>query len=82
MVEEFPDIKFFKVDDDQNSDPAESCSVIAILTFQLFHNGEMDKELEVVGAGEEKIKASLQAVDRKIEGNHLLIFVRWKLSFM
>jgi len=52
-------IKFHKVDVDANEEAASEAGVSAMPTFKFFHNGQLVAELDVVGASEEKIKASL-----------------------
>ena len=57
MAEEFPGIKFFKLDVDANADAAQDAKIRAMPTFKFYHNRE--KVDELVGASEDELKKKL-----------------------
>jgi len=58
MSEEFPNVKFYKIDVDEASDVAQELGIRAMPTFIFFKNGE--KVAEVVGANEKLIRTTIQ----------------------
>jgi len=56
--EEYPTVKFFKVDVDEASDVAQELGIRAMPTFLFFKNGE--KVGEVVGANARAIEAAIK----------------------
>merc|ERR1711985_60985 len=57
LAEEMADIKFVKVDVDENEETAAECGISAMPTFQFYKSGT--KLGEFSGASEEKIRAAI-----------------------
>merc|ERR1739848_906629 len=57
LADEMPDVKFVKVDVDENEETAGACGIQAMPTFQYYKNGA--KVHEFSGASEEKIKEAI-----------------------
>ncbi|KZF23207.1 thioredoxin [Xylona heveae TC161] len=58
LSEEFPNVKFYKIDVDEVSDVAADLSIRAMPTFILFKNGQ--RVGEVVGANEKALRAAIE----------------------
>jgi thioredoxin 1 len=58
--DDFPQVKFFKVDVDEVSDVAQELGIRAMPTFLLFKGGE--KVGEVVGANEKALEAAIKKI--------------------
>ncbi|RDL31979.1 Thioredoxin [Venustampulla echinocandica] len=64
--EEFPNIRFVKVDVDEVPDVAQELGIRAMPTFIVFKNGEKDKE--IVGANPVALRAAIEAAAAEVEG--------------
>ncbi|KAF1992780.1 thioredoxin [Amniculicola lignicola CBS 123094] len=58
LSNEFPDVRFYKVDVDEVPDLAQELGIRAMPTFLFFKNGE--KVTEVVGANPAALKAAIE----------------------
>jgi len=56
--EDYPDVKFYKVDVDEVNDVAQELGIRAMPTFLLFKNGE--KVAEIIGANERELEAAAE----------------------
>ncbi|KAI6657358.1 Thioredoxin-like [Oopsacas minuta] len=61
LIPNYPNIKFVKVDVDENSETAEKYNVSAMPTFKFIHNQVVTDEL--VGASEDGLKKRLDALN-------------------
>lgn len=63
LSEQFANVAFLKVDVDEVPAVAESCSISAMPTFQLWKkvDGEMKKVEEVVGASKDKLQKLVES---------------------
>jgi len=59
LAGEHPDVSFVKVDVDELEDIAGEQGISAMPTFKFFKNGQVQKDLEVVGASIDAIKTSV-----------------------
>merc|ERR1712168_1621203 len=59
LAEQYPDIKFFKVDVDENGEVSELEGISAMPTFKFYLNG-VAQDFVLQGANEQKLKEFLQ----------------------
>merc|ERR1712183_1206869 len=62
LVEQYPNIKFFKVDVDKNGEVSEHEGISAMPTFKFYLNGKA-QEFVLQGANEQKLKEFLQKLN-------------------
>merc|ERR1711962_38732 len=62
LVEQYPDIKFFKVDVDKNGEVSELEGISAMPTFKFYLNGKA-QEFVLQGASDQKLKENLQKLN-------------------
>merc|ERR1712062_307289 len=62
LADSYPDIKFFKVDVDENGEVSELEGISAMPTFKFYLNGKA-QEFVLQGASEEKLKEYLEKLN-------------------
>ena len=62
LSEENVDVKFIKIDVDENAETASKCSITAMPTFKFYKNGEEKTALGFKGAGEDNLRKGVVAL--------------------
>ncbi|CAG8521775.1 366_t:CDS:2 [Acaulospora colombiana] len=63
----FPEVKFIKVNTDEQTELSREYSISSLPTFYIFVNGKRDESLDVIGAREGMLRENIQKALDKIK---------------